>query len=307
MRRRVAIAIPARDEADYIGPCLARLSQLPPDPRVDTICVVVLANNCADGTADRARACAAPPGGKLEVMVADLPPQHAHAGWARRLALDAAAEQLTEPADILISTDADTLVDHDWLERTVSHLDRGYDAVAGVARLDPRELRALPRAHRRRLAQLRRYERALNYLKAERQRTEPWPRHFFEGGASMAVTMATYRAIGGAPTPMIGEDRALFDAIRQAGGRLRHPMDVKVRTSARLAGRAPGGISDVLAWWGNQREDEPITAVSTIAASLGLAEAGNSSLTFRQLPTEIINARRLVEAARRNRALAEAS
>jgi hypothetical protein len=123
----------------------------------------------------------------------------------------------------------------------------------------------------------------------------------------MALTMATYRAIGGAPTPAVGEDRALFDEVRRIDARVRHPMDVRVRTSARLAGRAPGGVSDILAWWGGQMDDDPITAVSTIAATLRLPNAGDPSLTFRQLGGEIVRARQMVGAARRARDFAEAS
>jgi cellulose synthase/poly-beta-1,6-N-acetylglucosamine synthase-like glycosyltransferase len=293
MQRRIAIAIPARNEAACVVDCLERLDQLPADPRVIELRVVLLANNCTDDTAARAAAFGRGWGGCLDIRPVNLPPHHAHAGWARRLALDAAAESLRDPADVLMSTDADTLVGADWLANTLNHLDGGYDAVAGLARLIPRELRALPPRHRLRLAHIQRYESALDYLKAARDGAEPWPRHFYEGGASMALTLGAYRAAGGAPTPSVGEDKALFDAVRRTGGRVRHAMDVRVWTSARLHGRAPGGASDTLALWGRQANDVPI--------------AGYPHLTFRELQAETVRARHLVAQARAAAGFAEAS
>jgi glycosyltransferase involved in cell wall biosynthesis len=252
--RKVAIAVPARDEADRIAASLQRLTSLDADGRVASVEIVVLANNCADDTARIAGEF----GPGCHAIALDLPPERAHAGWARRLALDAAANRLRADTDVLMSTDADTLVASDWLVRTLDHLDAGWDAVAGLARLNATELRGLDRDHRRRLALIQRHERAQNRLRAHAEGEEPWPRHFYEGGASVAMTLGIYRRIGGAPTPPVGEDKALFDAIRGAGGQVRHPTDVRVQTSARLVGRAPGGASDTLARWGEQADDEAI-------------------------------------------------
>ena len=301
MKKRVAIAIPARNEADRIGACLARLNSLATDARHETPIIVVAANNCDDDTAGVAASRGA------EALSVTLPPDRAHAGWARRVALEAAAEHLRAPRDVLLCTDADTLVDPDWLVRTLDHLDGGWDAVAGVARLDPAELRSLAPRHRARLAMIRRYHRALDYLLARRDPSEPWPRHFYEGGASMALTLAAFRRVGPPPTPRVGEDKALFEAVRRRGGRVRHPLDVKVTTSPRLAGRADGGASDTLAIWGDQDEDEAIWEVKPLAQALGVAAAGGDILTFATLPAEIAKARRLVAMARRERDLAWAS
>jgi hypothetical protein len=239
-------------------------------------------------------------------MSVKLPPERAHAGWARRIALEAAAEHLSNRNDVLLSTDADTLVSPDWLSRTIDHLDAGWDAVAGLARLNPCELRRLPRRHRSRLAMIRRYDKALDYLKSRQDGSEPWPRHFYEGGASIALTYGAFRRIGEIPTPPAGEDKALFDAIRRGGGRVRHPLDVKVSTSPRLKGRAPGGASDTLALWGRQGEDEPLWEINSIAASLGFAGAPHA-VTFRNLKHETEKARALIAVARTGGDLAIAS
>jgi cellulose synthase/poly-beta-1,6-N-acetylglucosamine synthase-like glycosyltransferase len=303
-RRGVAIAIPACNEATLIGRCVRSFADLVPDDRIVSLDVVVLANNCTDDTALEASRVMIPPGRRLHVLSERLPAEKAHAGWARRLA---AAGFLRNPDDVLMCTDADTLVARDWVSRTLDHLDDGWDAVAGAARLNPRELRGLPAPHRARLAAIRRYENALTFLKARQKADEPWPRHFYEGGASIALTLKLYRRIGGAPAPPVSEDKALFDAVRRHGGRVRHPTDVKVVTSSRLHGRAPGGASDTLSLWGRQGEDEPIHELASIAASLGYADPACGAPTFRTLPAATRRARQMVHMARRAGQLALAS
>jgi hypothetical protein len=305
MTRKVAIGIPARNEAERISGCLRAVAASAASAGVRAR-VVVFANNCADDTARRVRDLVVGPAVAITVTEADLPSGRAHAGWARRLALDAAADGMDDIADLLLSTDADTLVTETWLARNLAWIDHGYDAVAGVARLSPADLKALPPSHRSRLALLRQYERAIDYLMAARDRVEPWPRHFYEGGASIALRLGMYRRIGGAPTPEVGEDKALFAAVRAQGGHVRHPLDVKVVTSARLEGRARGGASDTLAVWGRLGEDDPIPGVETIAERLGLKGAACETLTFRSLPDEIRRARIIASSVRRSGPLAEA-
>lgn len=304
MVRRIAVAIPARNEAANLPSCLAALTKAAEALAKDAIKVVVLANNCDDGTA--ASVSEVDHGGRLHLTLVErqLPRSLAHAGFARRSALDAAADLLRDPGDLLLSTDADTAVTEDWFIRTEHYVDQGFDAVAGLARLKPRELRGLPPTLRRRFAALRRYDQAIGYLRAARDATEPRPRHFYEGGASIALTLRAYRAIGGAPTPTVGEDKALFDAVRAIGGRVRHPLDVRVLTSPRLVGRAPGGTSDTLAGWSRLAEDDVLDGVKTIAENLGLKGADAHGLTFKTLPDEIERARQLVRAARQSGELA---
>jgi len=307
MTRRIAVAIPARNESAHLPSCLTALAKAACAQTRTQVHVVVLANNCDDDTVATAREVDIGSALRLTVIERTLPPPLAHAGFARRQALDAAADQLSDPGDLLLSTDADTVVCQDWFTRTCAYFDQGYDAVAGLARLRPRELRALPHALRRRFADLRRYDQAIGYLRASRDVNEPWPRHFYEGGASMALTLAAYRGIGGAPTPCVGEDKALFEAVRGIDGRVRHPLDVRVLTSPRLDGRAPGGTSDTLAAWGRLADDEIIDDVKAIAESLDLKAAGHHQLTFRTLSAEVERARQLVRIARQSRDLAEAS
>jgi hypothetical protein len=52
--------------------------------------------------------------------------------------------------------------------------------------------------------------------------------------------------IGGLPPRQVGEDRALFQSLRRVDGRIRHSLEVQVITSARIDGRALGGLSDAI-------------------------------------------------------------
>ncbi|MET5012917.1 hypothetical protein AAHH80_37995, partial [Burkholderia pseudomallei] len=63
----------------------------------------------------------------------------AHAGWARRAAMDAAVawleEEGTAEAATLLTTDADSIVPPDWVAANLAALGSGADAVAGRVEL----------------------------------------------------------------------------------------------------------------------------------------------------------------------------
>jgi len=298
-RRRVAIALPARDEVAALPPCLAALDRAAA-AHDGPVAVVVFANQCADGTVDLLRRTRLRHA-ELHWHAASLLPGARHAGWARRLAFDAAAALLEAPGDVLASTDADTSVAPDWLVRTVSHLDAGVEAVAGRALTRRDDRAALGARAKARLDLLGRYYTALDWLRADRapDPADPWPRHFYEGGASIALTLDLYRRIGGAPTPPLAEDRALFAAVRAAGGPVRHPLDVRVFTSSRTEGRAPGGMADAFARWIAQGADEPLHETYAFPAALTPDTAGaRDQLSFATLPAAIAAAGAMIRARR---------
>ncbi len=240
--RAVAVAVPAHDEAGSIAACLGALDHAA--ARVaGPVSVVVLANNCRDATAAVARGFTAR---NLTVEVADivLPPAWAHAGGARRAALDRAAA-LLPPDGVLMTTDADSVVDPGWIAANLAELTRA-DAVAGVVAFDEATRAALPplplRALEWRLADAHARLASLIDPRAH----DPWPNHRWAWGASLALTLAAYRRVGGLPAVALAEDRALAAAIEAHDLRLRHSHAPVVYTSARLHGRAPGGFADLL-------------------------------------------------------------
>lgn len=240
----VVVALPACNEQHSIAACIAALDAAAARAGGNTdVTVLVLANNCRDGTANTARRCN-PQALRLVVDEVELPPILAHAGGARREALDRAAALLPLNG-VLMTTDADSAVASGWLTANLAAL-ASADAVAGVVAFDPVTYARLPRLPGRdlewRLAEL---QARLGCLLDPRPH-DPWPNHIWAWGASLALTLAAYRAVGGLPIVPLAEDRALAAALERADFRVRRSHAPVVYTSARFAGRAPGGFADLL-------------------------------------------------------------
>jgi len=258
----IIVAIPARDEAAHIGACLDALAQqvdgdgvpLPPG----SFGILLLLNNCRDETAAVAARCAAAMAFPLQIVEWELPSSHAHAGAARRLAMDAAAGWLMAgdaPSGAILTTDADSVVAEDWVFHHRAAFARGVDAVAGLVIDAPDEHRRLPTALRRRGWLEDRYGELLIELRSrlDPENSDPWPRHAMASGASLGLTLAAYRAVGGVPLQPLGEDRALIQSLEHRDAWIRHCLVTRVTTSCRLDGRAEGGMADTI----RQRIAEP--------------------------------------------------
>ncbi|RTM01581.1 hypothetical protein EJV44_00415 [Ancylobacter aquaticus] len=248
---RVVVAVPARDEEARIERCLAALAgQRRAGRDASAFGVLVLANNCRDHTAFRARRALAAAGLPHRVLSVDVPPAHANAGFARGLALDLAGTWIEQGSakGALLTTDADTVVAPDWVTRNLAGLSAGCGAVAGRFELDPVEAAALPLPLRRRRRTEAAYEATLLALAGRLDPVphDPWPNHWTASGASFAVSLAAYRQIGGQPEVEVGEDRALAAALAHHDIPIRHDPDIVVTTSARLEGRASGGCAATL-------------------------------------------------------------
>ncbi len=269
---RAVVAVPVKDEAERIIQCLSALAgQTGVAP--EDMAVVLLLNNCTDGTLDQVRSVADQLPMTVETHSVELPPGYANAGWARKLAMDAAADLARAHDGVLLTTDADTLVDEDWVANSLKELDSGLDAVAGFVMADPMELMELDAGilDRGRLEWEYQQLAAELQARADPEPHDPWPRHNQNCGASAAITLSVYRQIGGLPPIHVGEDRALFEQVRQIDGRIRHSLDVQVVTSARTDGRAMGGLSDQIRLRGDPDhpcDDALEVAVSTLRRSL---------------------------------------
>lgn len=242
--RKVVVGVPARDEEADIVPCLAALDAAAAKV-ASPIAVVVGANNCTDATATAARSFA-PRWSEVVVDEVLLPPEHAHAGGARRWIMDRAAD-LAGAAGVVMTTDADSRVDGEWIAANLGEISVGADAVAGIVTFDAAARATLPDfRHRAAEWQLASLHARLEHLLDPRQH-DPWPRHIWAWGASLALTVEAYRMVGGVPLVPLAEDRALADAVERAGLRLRRSHAPLVFTSPRRVGRAPGGFADLLA------------------------------------------------------------
>jgi cellulose synthase/poly-beta-1,6-N-acetylglucosamine synthase-like glycosyltransferase len=253
---RATVVIPAHDEAERIARTLGALAaqtQVDGTPLERGLFdVLVYANNCSDGTAAVVRAfAAAHPSAPIHLAEGWLPPNVAHIGTARRLAMNAAARRLAGVRDaVLAATDADTIPAPAWLAWTLREI-AGVDAVTGRILVDPRELRALPERTQRMLYQENAYLFAVARLSTllDPRPYDPWPRHWQRSGPSFAVRVEAYRSVGGVPAVRVFEDVALYDALEASGAAVRHSLRVRVSTSARTVSRAPGGFGTRVAEW----------------------------------------------------------
>ena len=241
------VAVPVRNEEERIAACLRAIDAqegLAPG----SLGVVLFLNNCTDRTeaivADLVPTLSIP----VQIVVEDY--AGAHAGWARRKAMDAAAAWLGDAgeAGIILSTDADSRVPPNWIARNRAAILAGADAVAGRVELDAAEAALLPPSlpARGRLEDI--YDALITEAEAriDPDPNDPWPCHRTAIGATLAVTRAAYRQVGGMPEIPLGEDGAFIARLIEHGMRVRHAPDVCVTISARLAGRAPGGVADTI-------------------------------------------------------------
>lgn len=257
-----AVIIPARNEVARIATCLSALA-----PQVDEqVLVVVVANNCTDGTARAARGIIYDQRFALLECVLDASQGVGEA--RRRGCLHALARHPKIQA--LLTTDADCIVAHDWIAATRRHLTE-VDAVCG--RIDPIAsetaiLAGMPSKEGSNEATYRNLVLQFYDLLAPEAHNR-YPHHGEAAGASLACRSSAWTAVGGFADIQSGEDRDLVRRLRAAGFRVRHADDVRVQASCRLKGRAPGGMADALSErlaGVNYRIDEALPPVSELIA-----------------------------------------
>jgi len=232
------VVVPARDEADRIAGCLGALAAQTIGRRAFR--VIVVPDGCADDTAQRARAAGDALG--LDLVLLEGPDRGP--GAARRLGMERAAGDLLaagRPGGLIATTDADSEVAPDWLARQIAHLSSGVGAVAGRIELIAGERAQLP------AAVLARRERDAATRLRDVRVGEPTAEHHHFAGASIGVSAAAYRQVGGLEPLAVLEDAAFATRLRAAGVAIRRAADVRVSTSARSQGRVERGLSVDLA------------------------------------------------------------
>jgi hypothetical protein len=152
---------------------------------------------------------------------------------------------------VLLSTDADAIPRQDWVEANLCAIASGADVVGGHIVGNKQEEASLGPGFVRRAARHLYYAKLVDRLTSlvDPLPHDPWPRHSDHTGASLAVRSEVYAAVGGMSVLPFREDVAFVERVCRAGYRLRHPLNVQVTVSARLDGRAAGGMSDCLKTW----------------------------------------------------------
>jgi hypothetical protein len=131
----------------------------------------------------------------------------------------------------LLNTDADTTVPAGWVLEQLCYARGGTHGVAGLA-----DLRGEPRLSR--IGQQRYREIASSGVRGGT--------HNHVYAANLGVRADAYLRCGGFPAWGHGEEHQLWRAMAEADCQLRQPSDLRVSTSARIRGRAEGGLADLL-------------------------------------------------------------
>ena len=236
----VAVVIPARNEAERIGACLAAFAG-----QGDRATVILVINGTTDATAKIAHDVAARHNLDLVVIECTLNPGDG-VGAARRIGCDHAIRNMRQ-LRYLMTTDADCVVAPDWIARNVRHLET-FDAVCGKIDLIESEKGILSEMDLGLATNEGRYRALVQRIYGEHA-TDPADicgTHGEAAGASLAMRPEAYLAAGGFEASGTGEDRRIVRVLRTSGYRVLHADDVLVRASCRLDGRAIGGMSDAL-------------------------------------------------------------
>jgi glycosyltransferase involved in cell wall biosynthesis len=219
----VGVVIPAQNEETTIEACLG--SVLRSLARVGMQhWVVVVADQCTDGTVGLARRALGNAGEVIEVGVRS-------AGAARRHGVARVLEHWAslDPSRIwLANTDADTHVSDDWIEVQLGFADEGVTAVAGIVHLDAGGSAAAHHVYRS------------TYV------TSAEGTHTHVHGANLSIRADAYQDVGGWSNLALAEDHCLWSRLRGKGWPVSSPVSSVVTTSARLEGRAKGGFADTL-------------------------------------------------------------
>lgn len=215
---KIGIVIPAHNEAETIADCLASvkvaISQLP--STIATQVVVVL-DDCNDGTLDLVKAA------KVDYLSCEY---HC-VGQVRDLGIRYA---ISQGANWLACTDADTIVEPDWLLQQVSHVNhQPTDMICGVVSVDS-WAHLTPQTQEQYLAH---YQDKMGH------------RHIH--GANLSFSSAAYLAVGGFASMPCHEDVDLVKKFERDGLAITWSNQVRVMTSSRLQARTAEGFAAFLA------------------------------------------------------------
>lgn len=250
----ISVIIPARNEACNLEQSLHALRNqqqadgLPLSTGLYE--VLLLLNNCTDNSAEVALTYQQRyPDFPLRVATVQLPNETANIGTARRLLMNEACQRLIEvgkPNGIIASTDGDTIVDRQWIDQIVQETANGCEVVGGRILTHP-DGNPVRRNHLRDVT----YRMLVAQIEAriDPQPYDPWPRHFQHFGASLALTCAAYKRVGGIPNVPYLEDEALYRALLRTDARIRKSPHVRVITSTRMQGQVAIGFSEQLRYW----------------------------------------------------------
>ncbi len=246
---RIVVVVPANNEEALLPDCLRALSYAAAQVEVSVVVVVVL-DDCDDNSAVVVGQAAREFGLAIEVVIVTA----RNVGVARAAGFQHAVDLAGEVKGVwLATTDADSLVPPDWLQRQLFHAAVGAQVVAGTITVKdwanrPQQIRELAQTA---------YHHGPH-------------RHIH--GANLSFAAAAYVAVGGFAPLATGEDVSLVTAFTAAGFSVCWARDLPVATSARVISRAPLGFADYLNNLGRNSETADKPVLESAVPQPGLAD-----------------------------------
>ncbi len=186
---------------------------------------------------------------KLQFFVVgpvELKKKWAGAGMARKAGMDEAVRRfnyLNKPDGIVVSLDADTLVEENYLVEIERYF-RKNPSYAGATLSFEHQKEGLEDRH---LQGILLYEKYMDYYKRAMGFTG-YPYPMFTVGSAFAVTVGAYVKRGGMNRRQAGEDFYFLQNLVQVGT-VGEITSTKVYPSSRLSNRVPFGTGPVLQKW----------------------------------------------------------
>jgi hypothetical protein len=180
------------------------------------------------------------------VGVIRLPSKWAGGGLARKTGMDEALyrfDMLNNPDGVIVSLDADTLVDNNYLQAISGHF-VNYPEDVGVTIRFSHQTNGLPE---RQSEGIRRYEQYMHYYKASLTYAG-YPYALYTVGSAFAVKAGAYLKRGGMTRRRAGEDFYFLQTLTQIG----HIGEIDttcVHPSARISDRCPFGTGMTMKNW----------------------------------------------------------
>jgi hypothetical protein len=233
--------LPAHNEAGLVRDCLAAIRAAVARARVP-VSVVLVAHRCSDATELIAQDELSDLRGSAEGIVLRL--DRGTVATARGVGAMAGLHLLTayglrSENTWLLSTDADSRVPEDWIERFQQRLctEPADDpaAITGLVQVEgwedgpPTVAPGISEAYHR--------------IVAAGLRSDG---HDHVYAANLAVRADAYLEAGGWPDQVPGEDAALLATLRRNGRTVVSAPEIVVVTSGRVVARAPGGLGALL-------------------------------------------------------------
>ncbi|HKK81062.1 MAG TPA: glycosyltransferase family 2 protein, partial [Prolixibacteraceae bacterium] len=167
--------------------------------------------------------------------------KHAGAGWARKIGMDWAVSlfnQKNNSGGIIVSLDADTVVEENYLEAVCHHFLKSPGQIAATIYFEH------PHEHVEHESAVVLYELYMRYYKHATEHTGH-PNSIYTVGSCFAVKASAYVAQGGMNRRKAGEDFYFLHKLMPLG-EVGYISETTVYPSARISNRVPFGTGPAL-------------------------------------------------------------